>query len=324
MVREEIIAYLGPDWDRTAALVRGALGSDIRLLDEVNRTLLAQGGKRVRPMVALLIAGAAGGRNGESLRAAAAAELLHNATLLHDDVVDGSDERHGRPTVMSVLGGPAAVLIGDFWLVKAMEVILDASRHSAAFTRIFSRTLSDLAEGEMLQLQKTGSCDTTEADYYRIIYNKTASLFEAAARAGAVSVGASDALIEASVSYARALGIAFQIRDDMLDYADGGHIGKPVGADLREQKITLPLLGALRAAPAEEAAVRAQVAGILEHPDYVEEVRAFVRRHDGLGYAWAELRRFIGEAVAALEAFPDTPDRRYLASLAHYVGERNV
>ena len=214
----EIKAYLAGPMEEVSALMDDSLHSDIALLDATNRSLLSQGGKRLRPVLTLLAAGACGGVNADSVRFAAASELIHNSTLLHDDVVDGAEERRGKPTVMSILNGPASVLVGDFWLVKALRCILDADRSSERALRLFSKTLTDLAEGEMLQLQKASAGDTTRADYLRIIYAKTASLFEAAALSGAVSAEAPEEWTAALAGYARNLGLAFQIKDDIFDY----------------------------------------------------------------------------------------------------------
>ena len=328
MSLDGVIAFLGPAWDRTKAIMEQSLESNIALLEAVNHRLLERSGKLLRPILCLLSATACMPERPlpeDSCRFAAASELLHNSSLLHDDVVDGSSQRRGSPTVQSVLGGPAAVLIGDFWLVRAIYVVLSSDRYSDVATRIFAKTLSDLAEGEMLQLEKTGTGDTTEADYERIIYCKTASLFEAASLTGALSVGAPEAWQEGLRRYAVALGKAFQIRDDMMDYGDGGDIGKPMGVDLREQKITLPLLGALAALPPEEAsALRGRVLKLAERPDYEADIRRIVAEKDGLGYARQRMDALIGEALEALSALPESPGRGWLQHIALYVGAREL
>ena len=244
---KDIILYLKPQLERVETQINASLKSDISLLDGTNRSLRENGGKMIRPVLALLVGQACGQVSEDSIRFAAAAELMHNATLLHDDVVDGATERRGMPTVASMLNGPAAVLIGDFWLVRCMQTILGAEHYSEEVIRIYAKTLSDLAEGELLQMQKAASADTTQEDYLRIIFSKTASLFEASASSAAISVSAPQRIREAVTAYARNLGLAFQIRDDMFDYeADDAQVGKPVGIDLREQKITQPLLCALK------------------------------------------------------------------------------
>lgn len=304
-------------------LILDSLESDIELLNRTNRALLDHPGKQLRPILALLVARAIGGRvNDDTLRFAAASELLHNATLLHDDVADGSAERRGRPTVMSLLGSRASVLLGDFWLVRAVARILEASRESNRVIRIFADTLADLAEGEMLQLQKASAGDTQEADYQRIIYYKTASLFVAAALSAAISAQATPVQEEAVRSYAENLGMAFQIKDDIFDYQENASIGKPVGQDLQEQKITLPLLGALQAAPEQEASVRRMVTQIGEHPEYQAEIVAFVKTRGGMDYAVARLDEYVDKAIAALDVLPQGEDRQALADLARFVSER--
>lgn len=318
----EIKVYLAGPMQEVSTLLETSLESDIGLLDATNRSLLSQGGKLMRPMLSLLSAGACGGINADSVRFAAASELIHNATLLHDDVVDGASVRRGKPTVMSILNGPASVLVGDFWLVKAIRCILDADRYSERAIRLFSKTLSDLAEGEMLQMQKASDCDTTREDYIRIIYSKTASLFEAAALSGAVSAEAPEEWTAALAGFARNLGLAFQIKDDIFDYTGGDALGKPVGIDLREQKITLPLLCALDSAPEEAPAIRTLVGQISDHPELADNVRSFVLDHGGVEKAVEKMDKYITEAVFCLEELPQSPEKSYLVELARFVGER--
>lgn len=329
MILDEIKTYLGASWTGMESLMEEMLRSDISLLDSTNRSILSHSGKKIRPLTALLAAAACAapgeGCNADSIRLAAASELLHNATLLHDDVADDSAQRRGRPTVLSMLGPSAAVLMGDFWLVKAMDCVLSISSGSGQAVKIFSKTLSDLAEGEMLQLEKSGSGDTVKEDYYRIIYSKTASLFEAAALTAALSVGAPDRERDAVRDYAVNLGMAFQIKDDILDYAGDGSVGKPVGIDLRERKITLPLLGALESVSEEEAAaMRRKVCGIAGHPEYEEELRRFVQERDGIGYAETMLAEFSASAVTAIRQLRPSRERDYLEALVSFVSERNA
>lgn len=323
---KRIKSLLGQDWTDTIGLIRSSLKSDIDLLDNTNAAILSHGGKQLRPLMSLLIARACpGGRvSADSIRFAAASELLHNATLLHDDVADNSAERRGVPTVMSLLGGSASVLIGDFWLVKAMEVILSSPERGDMVIRIFAKTLSDLAEGEMLQLQKAASGDTDEEDYLRIIYNKTASLFEAAGISAAISVEATDPVREAVRDYCVNLGIAFQIKDDMLDYSGGDELGKPVGADLEEQKITLPLLGALSHVSEEEGArIRGLVTDIGIRPGNKLIVRDFVLNNGGLEYSGDRLQEYISKAVRALDGLPESEEKACLVEIAGLMADRD-
>ena len=318
--------YLGDSWKAVLEVLGSSLKSDISLLDSTNRRILSKPGKQLRPVICLLVARLCGdGKVSDSgIRCAAASELLHNATLLHDDVADDSSSRRGMPTVMSLLGGRVSVLLGDYWLVKAVENILSSESGGDTIIRVFSKTLSDLAEGEILQLEKSSTCDTVEEDYLRIIFSKTASLFEATAISAAVTAGASPERTEAVRSYALNLGMAFQIKDDILDYDGDDRIGKPVGIDLKEQKITLPLLGAFMNAGQEmEGEIRKKVAEIPSHPEFVDEIRAFVRKYKGLEYAEKRLSDYVGEAVSSLEMFGESEDCSLLKSIARYVAERD-
>lgn len=321
----ELKIYLGEDWIRTTEIMKEALGSDIELLNTTNDAILSNSGKQMRPLISLMIAKAcnAGVVTEDSHKFAAAVELLHNATLLHDDVADASDYRRGVPTVNSIFGPSVSVLLGDFWLVAAMNEILD-SAHGTRVIRIFSKTLSDLAEGEMLQLQKAQSADTTQEDYLRIIYDKTGSLFEVAALSAAISVGASPQVEQAVCKFATCLGSAFQIKDDIFDYSDDLDVGKPLGVDIMEQKITMPLLGALSNVSQEEQdAVRHKIMEIGVHPEYKDFIISFVKENGGVSYAVARLEEFISEAVRALDILPDSQAKEYLVKLAYYVGQRN-
>ena len=323
MSRDEAISLLGSNWTAFEEIVGRKLHSGIGILDSVNSSLWSNSGKKLRPMVSLLMAGALGGINEESVAYAAACEILHNATLLHDDVADDSATRRGKPTLSALMGPRNAVLVGDFWLSKAVELII-GTRHQDDAIPMFSRTLSDLAEGEMLQLEKAASADTTEQDYLRIVCCKTASLFETACKTAALSTGASPAMMDAASQYGTATGIAFQIRDDIFDYGTTPQIGKPVGSDIREGKITLPLLGAFLNAPSEEARIRAMVADIRQHPDSCAEIHDFVLANGGLEYAAARLDDFVAEGLRALEAMPSSEHKQALEGVARYNAIRTV
>jgi octaprenyl-diphosphate synthase len=293
-------------------------------LNATNSSILSNSGKQLRPLLALLVARACSGHqiSEATIRYAAAAELLHNATLLHDDVADNSDQRRGVPTIMSLMGPSVSVLVGDYWLVKAMEMILGSSEEDHMVTKIFSKTLSDLAEGEMLQLQKAQNGDTVQDDYLRIIYSKTASLFEAACVSAAISVNASEEYMTAARNYAVALGIAFQIKDDILDYSGTESVGKPLGVDILEQKITMPLLGAIAHAPAQESRIRGLVKGIVDHPEYRDEIVTFVKENSGLEYAVRQLDKYVEKAVEALSVLPLCRERALLEDLAYFTAKR--
>ena len=322
----KIKELLGADWTSVQECIRTSLQSDIELLDMTNRSILSNSGKQLRPMLALLAARAcaADGKATEAtIRYAAAAELMHNATLLHDDVADDSDQRRGVPTIRSVMGPTVSVLLGDYWLVKAMDRILGDKDTDSQVIRIFSKTLSDLAEGELLQLQKAQNCDTCEADYLRIIYSKTASLFEASCVSAALSVGASEEVVEAMRIYAVALGRAFQIKDDIFDYSGTESVGKPLGVDILEQKMTMPLLGAYsNVSREEEMRVRDLIRDIPGHPEYRDEIVAFVKANRGLDVAAERLEQYVTEAVEALAVLPESLEKECLVKLARYTAQR--
>ena len=318
--------FVGSDWTAVQECISSSLHSEIALLDKTNESILSNSGKQLRPLLTLLFARAcSGGKVTEAtIRYAAAAELLHNATLLHDDVADGSTQRRGVPTIMSLMGPSVAVLIGDYWLVKALDMILMDTPSDPIVIKIFSKTLSALAEGELLQLQKAQNGDTVEEDYLRIIYNKTASLFEAACLSAALSVGVSESMEQAARDYAVALGIAFQIQDDILDYSGTDSVGKPLGVDVLEQKITIPLLGALgNVSEQEQMRVRKMVNDIVGHPELRDEIVAFVKENGGLEYARRRLDEYVDKAVHALDVLPDSREKEYLKELAYFTARRD-
>lgn len=317
--------FLKEDLDKVNKLMGSSLSTDIELLDKTNRAILSHNGKQVRPVLTLLVARACSGGfvTDDTIKYAAAVELLHNATLLHDDVADDSPVRRGAPTVMSILGGRASVLLGDYWLVKGMENILASRNSSDKVIRIFASTLTDLAEGELLQLQKAETGDTLEKDYYRIIYDKTASLFVASAAAGAISVSATEEKKSAARTYAKCLGVAFQIRDDIFDYEENAEIGKPVGLDLKEKKITLPLLGALAKAGEERGReIRRKLCRIDDHPEYDGEIIEFVKSEGGIEYARKRLYEYVDNARIALRPFGNMQEVEMLGEIAEFTADR--
>ncbi|MBR4775832.1 MAG: polyprenyl synthetase family protein [Bacteroidales bacterium] len=322
MALKEIKAYLAPGLSRVDACIARVLASDIQLLDQTNRMLREHPGKMLRPILGLLSAGAAGTLTEDTIRYASATELLHNASLLHDDVVDEATERRGLPTVATILGGNASVLLGDYWLVQCLDLVLQSDSDVNRVLRIMADTLGHLTEGEMLQMEKARKADTTQEDYLRIIFCKTASLFEAAALSAVISVRGGKEAEEALGNYARNIGIAYQISDDILDYV-GEEIGKPVGIDLLEGKITQPLLCALeKADDAQQKHIRSLVAGIAGNPSNADQVRAFVAAADGVELARREMDKWLEKAVSCLAPLPESKEKSYLAELAQVVSQR--
>lgn len=322
----EVKEYLSSDWTAVQEGIRTYLGTDISLLNTANETMLSGGGKQLRPMLALLMARACGGGvcNAASVKYAVASELMHNATLLHDDVADEADYRRGKPTIRKMMGPGVSVLLGDFWLVRALNAILDGGLQKDRVLEMFATTLSDLAEGEMLQLQKASSMDTDMDDYLAIIYRKTASLFVSSAMTAAISVDAPKEYETAAAAYGENLGYAFQMRDDIFDYMPGAEVGKPVGVDIMEHKITLPLLGALRNMGREKAdALRGRLTGEVSG-ELRDEVMETVRREGGIEYAQSVLEQYVERAVQALEVLPDSKEKEILCKLARYTAIRNI
>ena len=292
------------------------------MLEKANHFLLGHGGKKLRPMFSLLIATALRGRcNEQVVCVAAASELLHTATLMHDDVADGSAVRRGVPTLMALYSPTVAVLTGDYWLSRAMDLIID--HPDKRVLHIFSKCLGDLARGEMIQLEKASRLDTTEDDYRQIIYCKTTSLFEAAMVGAAYSVDADERECACCRDYAYHIGQSFQMMDDILDYSPELAIGKPTGQDILEKKITLPLFGLFALAP--QSVVRA-LKRRMKNPDadLPGDAISLVRKYGALDYARERLDEEVRQAVEALAPLPESEAKSYLEKLAGQMAVRTV
>jgi octaprenyl-diphosphate synthase len=292
------------------ALIEQRLASEVPLVGQVSRYIVAAGGKRLRPALLLLMCGALGCGHEQRLNLAAVVEFIHTATLLHDDVVDESTLRRGRPTANEAFGNPASVLVGDFLYSRAFQMMVLSQ--NMRVMQVLSEATNVIAEGEVQQLMNMHDASLAEADYLHVIRSKTAKLFEASARLAAILAG-SDASIEASCAqYGQALGTAFQIIDDVLDY-DGevAQMGKNLGDDLREGKVTLPLIIAMERSPADD---RALIARAIEEggTDQLEAIMAIVRRTGAI-----ETTRLLaaGEAERAIEALSGLADNVYRRAL---------
>jgi octaprenyl-diphosphate synthase len=292
------------------------------MVPELARYLIDAGGKRLRPMLTVAAALAAGNPDGTEVNYAAAVEFMHNATLLHDDVVDDSDLRRGRPAARIVWGNAASVLVGDFLLGQAFQMMVEAGRLDAL--GVLSRAATVIAEGEVFQLSKAGDFSTTEADYTQVIHAKTATLFQAAAEVGAMAGGAGDEGRIALRDYGLELGLAFQIVDDVLDYrGESGAMGKNTGDDLREGKMTLPVILAL---PDANPAEREIITGSLGKPDASDatlaQVVAIMNRHDALGRSVTRARGHVDAARAALAPLPESEMKTILRDIAEFYVSR--
>jgi len=298
------------------------LDTGVPLVSEVSKYIISAGGKRLRPALLLLMAGALGYRGDQQFNLAAVVEFIHTATLLHDDVVDESTLRRGRPTANESFGNPASVLVGDFLYSRAFQMMLDAN--NVRVMDILAEATNIIAEGEVLQLMNMHDASLDEAAYLRVIRSKTAKLFEASTRLAAVISGASAEVEEACATYGQALGTAFQVIDDVLDYAgDANETGKNLGDDLREGKTTLPLILAMqRGTPAQSALIRAAIeagdsAQLTQIVDIVRETGALEATRDA---AAAEAQR----AIDALSGFPANEHATGLLQLAAQLLERRA
>jgi octaprenyl-diphosphate synthase len=249
-----VLSLIAGDMAEMDAAIARRLDSGVPLVGEVCRYIISAGGKRLRPALLLLVCGALGYKGEQRYTLAAVVEFIHTATLLHDDVVDDSKLRRGRETANEKFGNPASVLVGDFLYSRAFQMMVSAGQ--MRIMEILADATNVIAEGEVLQLMNMHDASLGEAAYLRVIRSKTAKLFEASARLGAVLAGANSAVEEACATYGQALGTAFQVIDDVLDYdGDASEMGKNLGDDLREGKATLPLIAAMRRGTPQQAAL---------------------------------------------------------------------
>jgi octaprenyl-diphosphate synthase len=308
------------DMSAVDALIRSRLASDVVLINQVAEHIIGGGGKRLRPMLHLLAARAAGYAGTHRIQLAALIEFIHTSTLLHDDVVDESDLRRGRQTANAVWGNAASVLVGDFLYSRSFQMMVELD--SMRVMRILADTTNRIAEGEVLQLLNIGNPDTSERAYLDVIERKTAVLFAAATRLGAVLAGLPAEQEDALARYGLDLGYAFQIADDVLDYvSDAGTLGKNIGDDLAEGKPTLPLIIAIERSDAAQASLlkRAIQAGGL---DALDDVLAAIRNTGALEASRDHAHVYARSARNALMALPDSDARDALGVLADYAIDR--
>ena len=313
---KDLLAPIAPDLLRVDAVMRARLASEVALINEVGAYIVSAGGKRLRPALVLLSAGALKGSGATAQLLAATIEFIHTATLLHDDVVDESGLRRGRKTANAVWGNAGAVLSGDFLYSRAFQMMVDADRPGVM--KVMADATNAIAEGEVLQLLHCRNPDVDEARYLRVIELKTARLFEAACRVGALATGASQAQQDALGLYGHKLGLAFQVLDDVLDYtADPAVSGKNLGTDLAEGKPTLPLIHAMRQGSLAQAAlIRDAIAN--GRVEQLAEVLSAVESTQAIPYSRALAERLGREAVAALGGLPESPHKAALIQLADY------
>lgn len=320
MFLENLSKLLAADMQSVDRVIREHLHSEVVLIRQVAEYIIGGGGKRLRPALVLLSAGALGYRGNAHHTLAAVVEFIHTATLLHDDVVDESALRRGRPTANTLFGNAASVLVGDFVYSRAFQMMVNVD--DMRVLRVLADATNVIAEGEVLQLMNCRNADIDEAGYLQVIRYKTAKLFEAAGRLGALLAGAPPAVEAAMATYGSHLGTAFQLIDDVLDYSgESGVIGKNVGDDLAEGKPTLPLIRVIQHGGPEEAAlVRSALAsGGL---DDLDRVLAAIRRSGALDYTRRQAEAEASAAAAALDSIPSTQYRDFLLQLAQFAVTR--
>ncbi len=301
-------------------LILHRLESDVVLINQIGHYIVNSGGKRLRPMIVLLGAQALGYTGDKHTDLAAIIEFIHTATLLHDDVVDGSDLRRSRDTANAVWGNAASVLVGDFLYSRAFEMMVDVNKMRVM--EIMSHATNRIAEGEVLQLLNCHDPDTDEQKYLEVILRKTATLFEAGAQLGAVLCDASAAEEQALANYGLHLGIAFQIIDDALDYSNSAEeIGKNIGDDLAEGKPTLPLIRAMQVGTPEQRQSLREVikSGGREH---IDVVKSAIESTDAINYTFQLAEREADKAKQALEILPPSSFRSALSTLADFSADR--
>jgi octaprenyl-diphosphate synthase len=316
MTLEEIRALVQADLHSVDEVIRARLKSAVPLVDQVAEHIIAGGGKRLRPLLVVLVARACGHQGRAHVEAAAFIEFIHTATLLHDDVVDGSSLRRGRHTANEVFGNQASVLVGDFVYSRAFQMM--AELNSQPVIEIMAQATNVIAEGEVLQLMNAHDPDTTERRYLEVIYRKTAKLFEAGAEVAAVLAGAEPRIRATLAAYGRHLGTAYQLVDDVLDYrSNPQERGKNLGDDLAEGKPTLPLIHALKSgSDGQRAAIREAIRqGGVTH---LEPVVAAIEATGGLDYTARLARAEAEQALTALGALPDSSYKKGLAALARF------
>jgi len=298
-----------------------AMRSNVRIVDLVARYILKQKGKKIRPLLVLLSAKLSGGVNERSFRGANLVELLHTATLIHDDVVDEASKRRGLPSINAVWKNKIAVLMGDYLLSRGL--MLAVENEDFDFLKTVTNTVRRMSEGELLQINKTRKLDIDEETYFKIISDKTASLLSTCCEIGARSATNDTELIDAMAEFGEYLGIAFQIRDDILDInGKTSVIGKPLGGDIKEKKITLPLIYSLESVEKKD---RESVLKLIKNAKKKENVLAvidFIKAHGGINYAYKIAADYSQRAKDKLKLFPDSESKLALEALVDFVIER--
>jgi len=299
---------------------RQSMKSKVPLLDKITHYMIRRKGKQMRPMFIFLTAKMLGEMNDRAYDAASLVELLHTATLVHDDVVDDANERRGFFSVNALWKNKIAVLVGDYMLSKVL--LLSIEKNNVRLLEIVARAVREMSEGELLQIEKARRLDITEEIYFEVIRQKTASLIATCCEAGAISVDRED-MAPTMQKFGELVGLAFQIKDDIFDYGTPGNIGKPTGLDIRERKMTLPLIYTLNTASKE---VKRELINIVknhnEEPRYVNRAIQLVTESGGIEYAHKKMMELKEEALALITDIPDSEAKRSIVALVEYTTQR--
>jgi len=321
MTVDQIKAPVAKEMEEFEVKFKSSMKSTVPLLDKITRYIVKRKGKQLRPMFVFLCAKVCGEMNDSTYRAASLIELLHTATLVHDDVVDDSNERRGFFSVNALWKNKIAVLVGDFLLSKGL--LLSVDNNDFHLLGLVSNAVREMSEGELLQIEKARKLDIDEAVYYEIIRKKTASLIASCCACGAASVSSDKQVVDKMLAFGEAVGMAFQIKDDLFDYGDGSNIGKPTGIDIKEKKMTLPLIYALnKASWLEKRRIISIVKNNNNDPKKVAGVIDFVIKSGGIQYAESRMNEYKEEALTILSGFEDSASRTSLAELVKYTTER--
>ncbi len=318
---DEIKKPIAADIDVFEERFKTSMQSSVPLLDRITHYIVKRKGKQIRPMFVFFSASICGGINEATHRGAALVELLHTATLVHDDVVDNSYQRRGFFSINALWKNKIAVLVGDYLLSKGL--LLSIENKDFKLLQIVSEAVKQMSEGELLQIEKVRRMDISEDVYYEVIRQKTASLIASCCACGAASAGADDETVERMRLFGEKIGIAFQIKDDMFDFGTDD-VGKPVGIDIKEKKVTLPLIYALN--NSDTTTKKKMINLVKNHNDEPKKIAAiidFVKQAGGLAYAETQMKKYREDAFTILNTFPEGDARTGLEQLVQFTTERN-
>ena len=319
---DQIKAPINTEMDEFEKKFRDSMKSSVPLLDKITHYIVKRKGKQMRPMFVFLSAKACGGITDSTFRAASLIELLHTATLVHDDVVDDANMRRGFFSINALWKNKIAVLVGDYLLSKGL--LLSVDNNDFRLLQIVANAVREMSEGELLQIEKARKLDIEERVYFEIIRQKTASLIASCCACGAASAGANQEVIELMKAFGENTGIAFQIKDDLFDYGTGEKTGKPTGIDIKEKKMTLPLIYALNNAPlANKKRIIHIVKNHNENPDKVAEVIDYVLNSGGIEYALGKMNEHKEKALELLTQMKDCEAKTSLEQLVKFTTERD-